>query len=304
MVLPEWADGVFDSLEPTDIPGVVTAVANEKKRWLECRQRFESRWDILRPELWRVPVGANPYAEFKRKWVYHHPSEQDVRYQILYCAVTLNSGDVMGFPPERIAPAVKKLTDINAKIAKGASALAELFRQRAAVIGPDGHISDRPSGVNGPDPYRLLEAFCAAALDTPRIEFFGQLAKPSLEKLLRYARDVSHLEPEWPDLLDQLSLCSERVARPTGAGNSAVLSSRTKATKWSRLALRLLGELDDQPPYPPGFLRNCLTYGQLATLLEIALDAPESAYNDEQLGRLVRAYDARRAAIEPDDSQR
>ncbi len=299
MDLPTWADGVFDSLEPTG------RVGNDelKKRWFECRQRFERRWDILRPELWRVPVGAEPYAVFKRSWIYYHPSEQDVRYQILYCAVTLDIEAGMGLLPEKVAPAVKELAYLNVKIAQRASDLAELFRRRAEIK-DGGHIDDRCSDIRDPDPYRLLEALCAATLNTPRLEFFGLLAKPSLEKLLRYARDVSHIEPEWPDLLNQLSICGERVVRPIGAGNVAVLSSGTNATKWSRWALRLLGMLDDQLPYPPSFLRSCLTHGQLATLLEITLDAPDGSYNEEQMGKLARAYEKRMKSNAPDDSQK
>lgn len=296
MALPIWADGVFDSCMPTAASGSAQMDSNLKERWLACRTRFEQRWDMLRPDLWRVPEGQAPYEAFKNRWRYCNPSEQDARYTILYCAVRLDLDSSIGrLPPENIGPTVKELADINQKIAQGASELAALFRKRAKIK-RDGFIDDRLGGPVGPDPFRLLEALCVATLNVPRLEFFGLLAKPSLEQLLRYARDVSHVEPEWPDLLDQVALCSARVASPVGGGDVAVFSSGTKATKWSRWALRLLGSLDDQTPYPPGFLRACLTYGQLATLLEAALDAPAGAYNEEQIGKLVRAYEKRMKA--------
>jgi len=287
MTFPEWADGVFESMRPDAGPQLMW--------WRACRRRFELRWSDLQSDRWNVPTGAEAYSAFGRD-----ASAWHARCSILYSAVTLDVEADMGMLPEKVGPAVRELTDINAKIVQCASDLAALFRRRAEIKSGDVYIDDQRVDLTSPDPYRLLAALRSAALNTPRLEAFGSMSRRDLDRLLLNKQFCDYVEPEWPDLLDQLTTSSERVVA-IGDGDAAVLASGTKATKWSRWALRFLGELDAQPQYPRGFLRGCLTYGQLATLLEIALDATAGSYGEEQMRKLSHAYARRSERLSQDD---
>lgn len=300
MVLPEWAERAFEKHRPRGV-GNDDPDPDRLAWWEGCKQRFEQRWDDLETTGWKVPNEHDCYTNLRRSIVLNPP--YFVRLCILETVLDIAWDCSVGKTPDKIAPAVKELAAVNDEIASKARELSSLFRQRSQLVFDHG-IEDYGSDYAAADPFDFWDAF-ESAIALPHVAEWAYVAQQETTRFLNIARTQSRTKPCWSDILDQVAARSPRDVVPSDAGDVAVFMSRTKATEWSRWGHRLLGTLDDwRGTFPIGFLRSCLTYRQLATLLEIALDAPENAYNDEQLRKLVRAYDVRRAAIEPDDSQR
>jgi len=289
MGLPEWAERAFRKYEPA--AGFDADPDPEMLAWWQqCKDRFERRWGDIAPEKWKVPVDAPCYAELRRL-VAWEPADF-VRECILETAVDLAAKKRDGNSPDKVAPAVKELDSLNDQIATKASELAYLFRQRDTIRN-DHHIHDTEE-LTILDPFRFLDAF-EGAIRVPRVRRWEGVAHNEIQAFLQVARSQSREKPEWPDLLDQISSRMPRPAAPTYAADTAIKTSRTKATKWSPWGVWLLGALDEWNEFPSGFLRECLGHGHLATLAEVALDAPAGAFNESQMKELRKRYAARLA---------
>ncbi len=287
MGLPEWAERAFRKYEPA--AGFDADPDPEMLAWWQqCKDRFERRWGDIAPEKWKVPVDAPCYAECRRL-VAWEPADF-VRECILETAIDLAAKKRDGKSPGKVAPAVKELDSLNDQIATKASELAYLFRQRD-TIRRDHHIHDNDDFTVS-DPFGFFDAL-EGAIRIPRVRRWVGVAHNEIQAFLQVARSQSREKPEWPDLLDQISSRMPRPAAPSFAADAAVKASRTKATDWSPWGVWLLGALDEWNEFPPGFLRECLGHGQLATLAEVALDAPAGAFNESQMKELRKRYAAR-----------
>lgn len=286
MALPEWAQRAFEKHKPH---GVDRNAPNPTRLawWEACKRRFELRWADLAPDEWRVPQEHVCYALLRRT-VILEPTDY-VRMCILETALDLAWKKSTGYLPREVASAVSELESLNIQIADAARNLAALFRLRATIQFSHG-VEEYDSEPTEPDPFDLWGAL-ELSMEMPRVSDWAYVTQHEAAKFLTIARTHSGPPPEWSDMLDQVAERSRRGVVPSSAGDVAVMASRTNATEWSRWARVLLGTLDDwRGTFTDGFLRECLTYNQLADLAEVALDAPAGAYNAEQMRRLADRY--------------
>lgn len=286
MELPEWAQRAFRKHQPG---GVGENAPNPTRLawWNSCKRRFELRWDDLASDKWKVPQKHECYAPLRRK-VNIEPTDY-VRLCILETALDLAWKKSTGSLPCEVASAVSELESLNIQIANTACDLAALFRQRATIQFSHG-VEEADIEPNEPDPFNLWGAL-ELSMAMPHVSDWAYVAQPEAAKFLNIARTQSRPGPQWPDVLDAVAVRSRRDVVPGSAGDVVVMASRTNATEWSQWARFLLGTLDDwHGTFPDGFLRECLTYNQLANLAEVALDAPADAYNPEQMRRLADRY--------------
>lgn len=122
------------------------------------------------------------------------------------------------------------------------------------------------------------------------LSLLGQRDQLLLEYSLTDDPDGDYLDmdpPEdWVELLRDLSERRRPLGVSVDPAMTTGLSSETNSTEWSRWALAFLGKIERWGPFPEGFLRSCLSRQQLATLLEVAVNAPAGVFNPDQLGKL------------------
>lgn len=286
MELPEWAHCAFEKYRPH---GVGKNAPNPIRLawWESCKQRFELRWHDLAADEWRVPQEHDCYAALRRTVIFE-PTDY-VRLCILETVLGLAWQKSIGHFPHQVASAVRELESLNIQIQNTARDLAALFRQRTKIQFSHG-VEELESELNKSDPFELWDAL-ELSMEMPKVSDWAYVAQYEAAKFLNIARTQSRPCPEWSDMLDQVAERSLRRVVPSTAGDVAVIASRTNTTEWSQWARVLLGTLDDwHGTFPEGFLRECLTYNQLANLAEVALDAPDDAYNADQLRRLADRY--------------
>lgn len=140
-------------------------------------------------------------------------------------------------------------------------------------------------------------------------ELFGLLAQRD-QLLLDYFQtddpegDLLDVNPDevWLMKLRDLADLRRSAAQPLDDATAAGLRSSTNATVWSRWARAYLAKIDRWAPFPRGFLRSCLSLDDLATLLEVALDAPAGAFNTDSLRQLERRLHKSSKYLDADDS--
>ena len=286
MELPEWAARAFEKHKPQGV-GNSDPDPERLAWWQGCRQRFELRWADLDATNWRVPADHDCYVYLRKHVIFEPPDF--VRLCILETALDLAWDYSTGKTPDKVTPSVKELESLNAKIASAAGALASLFRQRDQLRF-DGGVEDYEDDYSTPDAFDFWDAF-ELAMELPHVAEWAYVAQHETAKFLNIARTQSRTKLRWPDLLEQVASRSERSVTPSDAGDVAVHMSRTKHTEWSRWGRRFLGTLDDwKGTFPRGFLRGRLSGAHLASLLELALDAPPEAFSKRQMERLSETY--------------
>lgn len=291
MVLPEWAERAFEKHRPRGV-GNDDPDPDRLAWWEGCKQRFEQRWDDLETTGWKVPNEHKCYISLRRSIVFDPPDF--VRQCILETVLDLAWDSSVGKSPDKVVPAVKELTSVNEKIARKARELAALFRQRSQLILDHG-VEDYGSDYAAADPFDFWDAF-ESAIALPHVAAWAYVAQQETTRFLNIARTQSRTKPRWPDILDQVAARSPRDVVPSDAGDAAVNAFRTNPTEFSRWGRRLLGTLDDwKGTFPAGFLRRRLKGKHLASLLEVALDAPPEAFNDKQMDSLSSALDKKLA---------
>lgn len=288
MELPTWAERAFEKHRPLGV-GNDGPDPERLEWWQGCKLRFVQRWEDLDVLAWRVPDEHACYAALRRTMNIDPPDF--VRLCILETVLDLAWDNSTGNSPDRVTPSVKELESLNAKIASTASELAGLFRQRD-LLRFDNGVEDLETDYPAFDAFDFWDAF-ELAIALPHVARWAYVAQHETVQFLNIARTQSRTKPCWPDLLDQVAGRSVRAVVPSDAGDVAVHASRTNATAWSRWGRRLLGTLDDwRGTFPRGFLRGCLTGAHLASLLEVALDAPPEVFNKRQMERLSQSYDS------------
>ena len=290
MELPDWAHCAFQKHRPH---GVGTNAPNPRRLawWETCKQRFELRWRDLATDEWRVPQEHECYAALRMKVIFE-PIDY-VRMCILETVLDLAWKKSIGHFPDQVATAVHELESLNLQIVNASRDLAALFRQRRKIQFSHG-VEGLESELNEPDPFELWDAL-ELSMQLPHVSDWAYVAQHESAKFLNIARTQSRPCPQWSDMLDQVAERSLRGVVPSNAGDAAVMASRTNATEWSQWGRFLLGTLDDwHGTFPEGFLRECLTYNHLANLAEVALDAPDHAYNADQMRRLADRYKTNR----------
>lgn len=294
MELPEWARRALVPANPE----------SEHGQWLaEMENPLRKRWRDMQADKWKVPPEHFCYLE--SHWDELLTPADLVRKRILETALDVAWDKHCGKDPRGAAQAAKKVWELNEKIKDAATALADLFRERAALV--HANALDDQNDWQSLEPFDLWDALQSA---TEQPEFMGwqQTARREINAFLRIAREQSRPGPGWADLLGQLSLRLDADVRLTDAGDIAAARSKTNGTEFSRWALQLMGALDTgwHGTYPPGFLLGCLDVAQLATLVETVFGTPADApINDDQMRKLLARYtDRKNAGIKAQHSPR
>jgi hypothetical protein len=91
-----------------------------------------------------------------------------------------------------------------------------------------------------------------------------------------------------------------RQATPTTTADAAAVGSRKSGQNqsghaWPNWALRLIGSLDGIAGngLPHGFFLTCLAPNHVASLAQVALDAPADTFSGDQIKMLISRYKKR-----------
>ena len=293
MELPEWAKRAL----------VFVNTVSERDVWQSTFARHISeQWFRLEVEKWRVPENDLRYLQghFDKELT---PADL-VRKRILETALDLAWDRAYDEEAQRgsAADAIKAVRKMNGEIADLADKLANLFRARDELM--EVHALDDSYEFQRNDPFKFWDAF-ELSMNAPSFREWRSRTDPHNESFLRIARSQSRPRPQWPDLLSELTKRPDCEVFSDDPVISAVASSRTNNTEWSRLGLQLIAALDDWPgTYRPGFLLDCLPYEQMAALAAVVFEAPEDAFSGEQMRKLRGRHQKRLAAKLADDSSR
>lgn len=269
--IPAWADQALENA----VKGVRDRLILERLAPLALR--FRTRWGELEADKWNIPA-----------------SDDGARAAILRCAVACALEGGPNNQPPKVREAVSELDSLNKKISDAAELLAGLLQQRETLM--EHYVLDDNQGASH-DAIDLWDALELAAKEFPD---WAGVAGDRLEDFLGVARGQSRPGPEWTDLLYQLSdrHCCE--ASPVYAPDVAVFASKTNRTDFSTWGLRLIARLGNARMFYGRAPLDHLKNDQLAKLAEITFDAPEEAFNGEQMRKLKTRYFQRVNA--PDDS--
>ena len=280
--LPEWASSAFELMKPSAAAGCSEPDPDQLKEWARIRARFIGRWRDLSPDRWKLPADTDPRYDMVRAQREYPPSEyarQCILETAFECAVDFEDNRI-----SKVSEALSKLQLLNEQIAENALALVGLFEERNQIKERFGLQDHDDLAI---DPFRFRNAFelCFTDRQNPRTRAWCATAEPQTAAWLHIARTQSRPGPEWPDLLQVVADRKTEPARPGERGDAAAVR-RTKGTRWSDSALQLIGRLQ-WDEYPPDFLVHSLTNSQLATLAEVAFDAPDSTYSEKQIAHLL-----------------
>ena len=294
--LPPWALRALDAFKPE--PGFRDTEPDPARlrQWEGFRTRFETRWNELAPDKWKVPELHPGYGWLLVNHAY--PPTEYVRQCILESAIECAWEMGANKRPAAVIAAVKELDTLNEQITQEAANLASLFRQREQLredfslsdSGPDAESSE-------PDAFRLA-GLLELVFSSHRFRTASYRNKGHLDALYDSLSSSGRPAPTIADLLDQISLRSAREVTPRDAGDIAIVGSKTNRSDWSPWALRLVARLGERGGngLPDGFFLTCLTHDQLATLLTVTLDAPPEAYSGPQMRELIKRHKARSAS--------
>lgn len=290
MIFPDWAERALEHFRPKAAHRSDTPNPERQRQWDGFNERFRARWYELSVHEWRVPQDHPRYAHLKVH--YKYPPDQYVRQCILECALECAWELGANKRPAKVIEAVKELDSLNEKISEIAGDLASLFRQRQELVETFGLTDQRLDfDEHQPDSFHLFGAL-ELALTRRNVQTWAYVASKEIDAFLTMAAIQSRPKPTCPDLLDEVSCRSPRLVGCLDAGDIAAIGSKSNRSEWSPWALRLIGRLDDWAGngLPHGFFLECLTHQQLATLLEVATDAPPGIFSATQIKELVKRY--------------
>lgn len=272
--IPAWAERVLEN--------AVKGVRDPRRleRWSSLALRFRARWEELEADKWNIPASED--------------GDGSIRASVLACAVACALEGGPNNQPPKVREAANELDSLNEKISASAELLADLLQQRE-TLKKDYVLNDNQEEAK--DAIVLWDALELAAEEFP--EWAG-VAGSRLEDFLRIAREQSRPGPEWENLLYQLSDRLYCEASPVSAADVAAFASKTNRTDFSTWGLRLIARLGNARMFYGRAPLDHLKNDQLAKLAEITFDAPEEAFNGEQMRKLKTRYFQRVNA--PDDS--
>lgn len=291
MSLPEWANEIFEQFKPGPAYGDETPNEARLAAWSSTQNRFALRWRDIAPDLWKPLSEGRGGAEYSvpRGGSY---DDQYLRRCILECALEAALEKTTNKPPGAVVDAMIELDRLNAQICDAAGLLATLFRQRDSLQ-ENYRIADHAPEYWQSDPFNLWEAL-EQSMESRKFRAFAFVSQKEAGAFFRLARTQSRPGPQWPDILGAVADRAPRRASSLDSGDAALSRGRTNKSEWSPWVRRLIGMLDNWGGLPDGMLLGCLSNPQLATLAEVAFDAPPGAFNADQIRVLKGRYQKQR----------
>lgn len=290
MSLPDWAERALRRFRPLPAYRTDRPDPDRLKAWEAFNSRFTRRWLDIDSNNWTVPKTHRSYVHLEGR--YSYPPDDYVRQCILECVVESAWELGAGKDPRKVVAAVKKLDELNQKISVMAGELANVFRDRQKII-DEYLLTDQRLGSeeDAPDPFELFGAL-ELSLTRPDLSDWAFVVSAETGAFFDMAATQSRPKPSWDLLLDEASYRVPRIVSPMDTGDIAVVGSRSNKSAWSPWALRLVGRLDGYSGngLPDGFMLQCLNNDQIATLLEVATDAPRDVFSAEQIKALIARY--------------
>lgn len=274
MKIPTWAERALEVCKPRapswskDGPPDSTAVA----RWAAYTKRFRNRWHELQADKWKCQPGYTT-----------DQTSYNILVSAIHCAKRLGNDQT----PAKVVQARRDLLALDREISDLAAKLASKFRLRDGIEKDSGVASWRKGDFNS-DPMDLWDAMEMAFNPHPgsgrELPQSDDVWEP-LGKALCIARTTSLSVPEWPDILDVLGehfepgTCVGDFPDITAMGHE---TNKSEYSPWCKALIQLLHERN---------LLDCLKNPQLASLANVAFDAPGSdQINPKQIGALKKRF--------------
>lgn len=287
MKLPEWAVDVFNNHKPGADHGSDEPDERRLATWQAVCQRFEARWRDLETDKW----GLSESDRKKHNITLKHGLQGGAPYLrkcVLECAVEAATQMGDGKPPNEVLQAVNELDSLNNQITETAGKLADLFRQRSQLQADHG-ISDHSPEWYRTDPFNLWQAL-EEAIALPSCKRFKYVARNEAGAFFAVAKHRAREGPDWADVLDTVAARSPRQSHPRDHSERALATPGTNKSEYSEWGRKLVSMLDTWGGLPDGVLLDCLTNPQLATLAEVAFNAPAGVFNTDQIRGLKNRY--------------
>lgn len=193
-----------------------------------------------------------------------------------------------GKHPGKVLEAVIALDSLNDQITEAAGKLADLFRQRNQLQA-DYRISDHSPEWYSSDPFNLWQAL-EEAIALPSCKRFKYVTSNKAVTFFDEAKHRAGEGPDWADVLNTVAARSPRQSQPRDHSERALATPGTNKSEYSEWGRKLVAMLDTWGGPPDGVLLDCLTNPQLATLAEVAFNAPAGVFNADQIRGLKNRY--------------
>lgn len=287
MTMPEWAVGVFNEYEPVAAYGSDEPDERRLSTRQAVRERFETRWPDLKTDKWGLSEKDRAKHGIGPKYG-HQGGDPYLRKCVLECAVEAAMNLADGKRPSEALEAIQELDSLNDQITEAAGKLANLFKQRDQLQADYG-ISDHSPEWYTSDPFNLWQAL-EGAMTWPAFKRFKYVSRSEAEAFFKVAKHRAREGPTWVEVLETVASRTPRQSHPLDRSAQATAKPGTNSTEYSPWGLELVAMLDTWGGLPDGVLLDCLTNPQLATLAEVAFNAPAGAFSDEQIRKLKSRY--------------
>lgn len=287
MTMPKWAVDVFNDDKPVNAYGSDEPDERLLTTWQAVCKRFENRWTDLETDKWGLTEKDRKKHGITQAYGLQG-GDPHLRRCILACAFEAAMQLGEGKRPDEALKAMQELDSLNDQIIEAAGKLAGLFKQRDQLQADYG-ISDRSPEWYTSDPFNLWQAL-EEAMARPAFKRFKYVSRNEAEAFFKVAKHRAREGPWWVHVLETVASRTPSQSHPLDHSEQATATPGTNKTEYSEWGRKLIAMLDTWGGWPDGTLLDCLTNSRLATLAEVAFNAPAGAFGTDQIKGLKSRY--------------